>query len=366
MMQAANRIAVAGATGRVGHHVVEVLRAQGHDVVPMSRSTGVDVISGAGLADALDGVTSSSTPPPDRRLTSRRPPRSSPQRRTTFMRLASAPGRTVLRRCRSSAPTASPRATVRPSRPTSALTVGRHPRTHPARVAVPRVRRAARGPGPGRRHQSRAADAHAARGSEKRRGGPRRDGRLPGQPFSGDSRISEIAGPREERLADMARLLITRRGDSVRIEDASNPDDPDRELNENGGLLPGPGATLAGLASKEWVDGALPERSGQGVERVGVGMVKGPSASAPSTTNVRAEPVCSSTTAIDTWLVRGLHSSLHVDPVAAARLELAGAGYVSVAVMSVSCSGRSPGTTAGRPARNSSAGLRIERLACGS
>ena len=57
MMQTTNRIAVAGATGRVGHHVVEVLRAQGHDVVPMSRSTGVDVITGAGLTDALDGVT---------------------------------------------------------------------------------------------------------------------------------------------------------------------------------------------------------------------------------------------------------------------------------------------------------------------
>jgi hypothetical protein len=54
----------------------------------------------------------------------------------------------------------------------------------------------------------------------------------------------------------MARLLVTRRGDSVRIEEASNPDDPDRELNEHGGLLPGPGATLAGPTFEEWVDGA--------------------------------------------------------------------------------------------------------------
>ena len=71
-----------------------------------------------------------------------------------------------------------------------------------------------------------------------------------------DARISEIAGPREERLADMARLLITRRGDSLGIEEVSNPDDPDRELNENGGLLPGPGATLGGPTFEEWVDGA--------------------------------------------------------------------------------------------------------------
>ena len=46
------KIAVAGATGRVGRHVVDVLEARGHDVVAMSRSTGVDVITGNGLAQA--------------------------------------------------------------------------------------------------------------------------------------------------------------------------------------------------------------------------------------------------------------------------------------------------------------------------
>ncbi len=50
------KIAVAGATGRVGHHVVDVLQERGHDVVPISRSAGVDVISGDGLAAALAGV----------------------------------------------------------------------------------------------------------------------------------------------------------------------------------------------------------------------------------------------------------------------------------------------------------------------
>jgi uncharacterized protein YbjT (DUF2867 family) len=34
-MQAKRKIAVAGATGRVGHHVVEVLTERGHEVVPM-------------------------------------------------------------------------------------------------------------------------------------------------------------------------------------------------------------------------------------------------------------------------------------------------------------------------------------------
>ena len=50
------KIAVAGATGRVGRHVVDILGSSGHDVVPISRSHGVDVISGEGLAAALAGA----------------------------------------------------------------------------------------------------------------------------------------------------------------------------------------------------------------------------------------------------------------------------------------------------------------------
>jgi uncharacterized protein YbjT (DUF2867 family) len=55
-MSAAKKIAVAGATGRVGHHVVDILEAEGHDVAPMSRSRGVDIITGEGLAEALTGA----------------------------------------------------------------------------------------------------------------------------------------------------------------------------------------------------------------------------------------------------------------------------------------------------------------------
>jgi hypothetical protein len=50
------KIAVAGATGRVGRHLVDVLDAEGHDVVAMSRSSGVDVVNGDGLAESLAGV----------------------------------------------------------------------------------------------------------------------------------------------------------------------------------------------------------------------------------------------------------------------------------------------------------------------
>ena len=55
-MQTSRKIAVAGATGRVGHHVVDALREGGHEVVEISRSNGVDVITGEGLADAVEGV----------------------------------------------------------------------------------------------------------------------------------------------------------------------------------------------------------------------------------------------------------------------------------------------------------------------
>jgi nucleoside-diphosphate-sugar epimerase len=39
------KIALAGTTGRVGRHVLDVLKNEGHDVVGMSRSLGVGVLS---------------------------------------------------------------------------------------------------------------------------------------------------------------------------------------------------------------------------------------------------------------------------------------------------------------------------------
>jgi uncharacterized protein YbjT (DUF2867 family) len=66
-------------------------------------------------------------------------------------------------------------------------------------------------------------------------------------------RPDEIAGPREEYLPDLARLLAAKRGDPVTIEAVTNPADPDDALNDNGGLLPGPHATLAGPTFAEWL-----------------------------------------------------------------------------------------------------------------
>src|SRR5262245_26194786 len=52
-----NKIAVVGATGRVGEHVVDVLREQGAEPVEIARSLGVDIITGEGLDEALEGVS---------------------------------------------------------------------------------------------------------------------------------------------------------------------------------------------------------------------------------------------------------------------------------------------------------------------
>lgn len=50
------RIAVAGGTGVVGRHVVDVLRRAGHDPVVLARSQGVDVVTGRGVRAALTGA----------------------------------------------------------------------------------------------------------------------------------------------------------------------------------------------------------------------------------------------------------------------------------------------------------------------
>ena len=61
-------------------------------------------------------------------------------------------------------------------------------------------------------------------------------------PGLGPTPFTEVAGPQEESPVEMATLLAARRGHPSKIEGVSDPADPDRELNENGGLLPGPGA----------------------------------------------------------------------------------------------------------------------------
>jgi len=50
------KIAVFGGTGRIGSQVVDLLNGHGHEAVPHSPSTGLDVLTGKGMAEALEGA----------------------------------------------------------------------------------------------------------------------------------------------------------------------------------------------------------------------------------------------------------------------------------------------------------------------
>ena len=71
----------------------------------------------------------------------------------------------------------------------------------------------------------------------------------------------EVAGPREERVVEAARLVAARRGEGLRVEEPSDPDYPDSELYANGAALPGPDAKLAGPTFEEWLEATVPSRA---------------------------------------------------------------------------------------------------------
>ena len=76
-----------------------------------------------------------------------------------------------------------------------------------------------------------------------------------------NGRITEVAGPRAERLADAAAALFASRGDSVEIRESrggplAEPGDPDAAAYAEGAALPNPGAKLAGPSFEEWLAAA--------------------------------------------------------------------------------------------------------------
>jgi uncharacterized protein YbjT (DUF2867 family) len=50
------KVAVAGGTGVAGRWTIEALRAEGHEVIVIARSTGADLVTGDGIDAALAGV----------------------------------------------------------------------------------------------------------------------------------------------------------------------------------------------------------------------------------------------------------------------------------------------------------------------
>jgi uncharacterized protein YbjT (DUF2867 family) len=253
------KLAVAGATGRVGHHVVDVLHERGHEAVAISRADGVDVITGDGLDAALAGVEviidTASGPSPEQRVAT--------EFFTTATRNLQAAGS---------------RAGVRRIVVVSIIGIDDSAGGYNA-AKVEHEKGMLDGPIPAQilraaqfhefveqlvdwgtqgdvaylpamRTQLVAARAVAETLVDLATG---RVLESPGSTDAAGARFPEVAGPRKERLADVARLLVARRGGSVRIEEVSDPANPDRDLFENGGLLPGPHATLAGPSYADWL-----------------------------------------------------------------------------------------------------------------
>ena len=262
-MQRSSKIAVAGATGRVGRHVVDILESRGYDVVPISRSVGVDVITGEGLDQALTGVETiidvATGPSPDQQAAT--------EFFTTATRNLQAAGE---------------RAGVRRLVVVSIIGIDDFAGGYNA-AKVAHEQAALAGPIPAR--IIRAAQFHEFV-EELMRWGTQGDvshvwnmrtqlvaartvaeelvdlATAPDAEFE-SAETTEIAGPREERLAEAARLLAARRGEGLRVEEQpTDPSDPDTERYANGAALPGPGAKLAGPTFEEWLDATVPAGRG--------------------------------------------------------------------------------------------------------
>ncbi len=249
-MSAGKQVAVAGATGRVGHHVVEVLAERGHDVVPISRTHGVDVISGEGLAEALAGVEcivdTATGPSPDEQAATeffetaaKNLQEAGQQAGVQRIIVVSIINTDRLKGGYSIAKVAHERAMLSGPIPARVLRAAQFHEfveqlvqwgTQGDVAYVPRMRT-----------QLVAARTVAEVLAE-----------LAVDPGSAPGPTLEVAGPREENLVEMAGLLVARRGDSLRVEAVSDPVDGD--ANESGVLLPGPHAKLGGPTFEEWLD----------------------------------------------------------------------------------------------------------------
>jgi uncharacterized protein YbjT (DUF2867 family) len=252
-MEPAKKIAVVGATGRLGRHAVDVLRERGHDVVPMSRGTGVDVATGAGLGPALAGVEviidAATSPTPDEReatefftKAARNLQQAGAENGVSRILTVSIIGIEHFRGGYNAAKLAHERATLDGPLPARILraaqfhefvevlmqwgTQGDVAYMADMRTQLIAARSVAEGV------------ADLVEGS---------DTAPLGNP------VAAIAGPREESLAEAARRLVAKRGNNLRIETAPDPSlDPDG-LYARGGVLPGPLTTLTGPTFDEWL-----------------------------------------------------------------------------------------------------------------
>ncbi len=246
------KIAVTGATGRVGSPLVEILEERGHDVVSIARSEGVDVISGEGLEEALAGVETiidtATGPSPDQdeataffTTSARNLQRAGAAAGAKRIVLVSIIGIDKFEGGYNAAKTAQERTLLEGPLPVRIVRAAQFHEfvgelvgwmTQDGVAYLPEMQTqlvAAR--------VVAEALADAAEESETQNG-----------------RITEIAGPRAERLADVAAVLFANRGDSVEIRDGSEFGDPaDAAAYAEGAALPNPGAKLTGPTFEDWL-----------------------------------------------------------------------------------------------------------------
>jgi uncharacterized protein YbjT (DUF2867 family) len=250
-MEPAKRIAVVGATGRVGRHVVDVLTERGHDVVPMSRAYGVDVITGEGLGAALTDVEciidAATGPSPEQEAATaffttaaRNLHDAGSQAGVTSLIVVSIIGTDRLTAGYGAAKIAHEHAALSGPIPAHVLRAAQFHEfvaqlvqwgTQGEVAYVPKMRT-----------QLVAARSVAEVLADMATAG------------SVVASFTEVAGPKEERLAAMATLYASRLDHPLKIEEVSDATNPDQALNESGALLPGPGAILAGPSYEDWLD----------------------------------------------------------------------------------------------------------------
>lgn len=249
------KIAIAGATGRIGHYIVEQLKKRGQNTVTISRSNGIDIITGEGLKNALAGVEciidAASGSSPDQ------------ESATKFFTTAARNLQEV-----------GAQAGVKRIIVVSIIGIDRFTAGYMvAKIAHEKASLSGRVPA----SIVRAAQFHEFVSQMVEWGKKDNVSYVPkmrtqlvaartvaelladivsgkNSMTSADTSYLEIAGPKMENLADAAKRLIARRGDQIQIEGVSNPEDPDRVLYETDGLLPGRNAILAGPTFDEWLN----------------------------------------------------------------------------------------------------------------
>jgi uncharacterized protein YbjT (DUF2867 family) len=251
-MASKEKIAVAGATGRLGRPTVEILRERGHEVVPISRGDGIDVITGEGLGAALEGVDliidAATGPSPDQAqatefftTAARNLQQAGAEHGVGGIIVVSIIGTDHFNSGYNAAKVAQERAHLDGPIPARILRAAQFHEfvaellewgTQGDTARLPEMRT-----------QLVAARSVAEALADLVDGAA-------SAPLGNP--VAEVAGPREENLLEAAKLLVAKRGNGLRVEAGEFFEDPEG-LYPAGAVLPGPVAKLAGPTFEEWL-----------------------------------------------------------------------------------------------------------------